>query len=82
MKVYTQDEYDELYRKFHRKDIDYVLKTCGESYVVKFTHQKEDGFWTTSEVMYHTSRKGQHEQVEKRCRKQYPKANLISVIYQ
>jgi hypothetical protein len=78
MKVYTQDESDKLLKQNKQQ----WLISCAESYVVRFTHQQLNGLWWTNEVMYHTSRKGQHEQVEKRWRKQYPKANLISVIYQ
>jgi hypothetical protein len=77
-KVYTQDEADKLLKQNKQQ----WLISCTESYVVRFRYQQPDGFWTTNEVMYHTSSKDAHQSVENKWRKQYPHAELINIIYQ
>jgi hypothetical protein len=55
-----------------------------ESYEVKFTFQKPDGFWEQRYEMYYGKSKGEHEYVVNRWKTDYKKQNVrfISVNYQ
>lgn len=54
-----------------------------ESYVVHFSIQDDkDGFWKRQSQRYFAASKGSHKQIEAMWRKQYPKASLISIMYE
>ena len=55
-----------------------------EQYIVKYTYQKDDGYWTTAMVSYFTENKGENQLVERRFRQdmQGKAFHLISIMYQ
>lgn len=55
-----------------------------ETYEVRFSIQKPDGFWTQDQIIYHAKSKSAHKDVEKRWREDNKNQNvkLIRINYQ
>jgi ribulose bisphosphate carboxylase small subunit len=70
------------YEELNIKKLEQVLYS--ETYEVKFSIQKDDGFWTRATEMYHAKRKDEHEYVMNRWKKDYKNKNikLIGIYYQ
>lgn len=77
-KVISFEECQKLWDRDSRK----AAVEYGEEYVVKFNYQKEDGFWAKGIMMFCSSGKDDHEDVEKEFHKRFPNAEIISVRYQ
>ena len=70
------------YEELNLKKLQHV--EYSETYEVRFSIQKSDGFWTRDQVIYHAKTKSEHNDVEKRWRQDYKNQNvrLIGITYQ
>lgn len=53
-----------------------------EEYVVIYNIQGEDGYWKRLKTSYFTSSKADHDKVKERFVKDFPMADIVSIVYQ
>ena len=56
--------------------------TFSESYNVRYRYLMDDGFWADGTTRYYGASKSLHDQVRVRFNKDYPKAKIVSVVYE
>lgn len=76
MTVYNESEWNKIWKKDKRRAM-----LFSEQYAVKYWI-KEGEFTTQKEALYYGTTKNKHNEVEKRFKKDFPTAKIISVCYE